>query len=39
MFSLFITLLSFSEFLATQCLFLNNEPCMVRPTVCLERLI
>ena len=41
MFSLFIALLSFSESLAsvakvsdqTKCLFLNNEPCMVRPTL------
>ena len=32
MFSLLIVLLSFSEFLATKCLFLNDEPCMVRPT-------
>ena len=33
MFSLFIVLLSFSESLATKCLFLNDEPCIVRPTV------
>ena len=36
MFSLFIVLLSFSESLArgrTKCLFLNDEPCMVRPTL------
>ena len=41
MFSLFIALLSFSESLAsaakvsdqTKCLFLNNEPCMVRLTL------
>ena len=36
MFSLFIVLLSFSESLACnriKCLFLNNEPCMVRPTL------
>ena len=32
MFSLFIVLLSFSESLATKSLFLNDEPCMVRPT-------
>ena len=32
MFSLFIVLLRFSESLATKCLFLNDEPCMVRPT-------
>ena len=35
MFSLFIVLLSFSEFLArdrTECLFLNDETCIVRPT-------
>ena len=31
MFSLFIVLLSFSESLATKCLFLNDKPCMVRP--------
>ena len=29
---LFIVLSSFSESLATKCLFLNDEPCMVRPT-------
>ena len=32
----FILLLSFSESLArsrTKCLFLNDEPCMVRPTL------
>ena len=33
MFSLFIALLSFSEALATKCMFLNNEPRMVRPTL------
>ena len=33
MFSLFIVLLSFSSSLATKCLFLNDEPCMVRPTL------
>ena len=36
MFSLFIVLLNFSESLAcdrTKCLFLNDEPCMARPTV------
>ena len=32
MFSL-IVILSFSESLATKCLFLNDEPCMVRPTL------
>ena len=26
-----IGLLSFSEFLATKCVSLNNEPCMIRP--------
>ena len=30
MFSLFIVFLSFCEFLATKCIFLNYEPCMVR---------
>ena len=30
---LFIVLLRFSECLATKCLFLNDEPCMVRPTL------
>ena len=30
---MFIVLLSFNESLATQFLFLNNELCMVRPTV------
>ena len=33
MFSLFIVLLSFSKSLATKCLFLNDEPCIVRPTI------
>ena len=33
MFRLFIALLSFSISLATKCLFLNEEPCMVRPTL------
>ena len=33
MFSLFIVLLRFSESLATKCLFLNDETCMVRPTL------
>ena len=33
MFSPLIVLLSFGESLATKCLFLNDEPCMVRPTV------
>ena len=31
MFGLFIALISFSESLAT--IFLNDEPCMVRPTI------
>ena len=29
---MFIVLLSFSESLATKCLFLSDESCMVRPT-------
>ena len=33
MFSLFIVLLSFSKSLATKCLLLNDEPCMIRPTL------
>ena len=33
MFSLFIVLLTFNRSLATKCLFLNDEPCMVRPTL------
>ena len=36
MYSLFIVLFSFSESLArdqTKCLFLNDEPCMVRPAL------
>ena len=36
MFNLFVVLLNFSESLArdqTKCLFLNDEPCMVRPTL------
>ena len=36
MFSLFIVLWSFSESIAnnrTKCLFLNDEPCLVRPTL------
>ena len=33
MFSLFIVLLSFGSSLATKCLFLNDEPYMVRPTL------
>ena len=33
MFSLFIALLSFSDFLAVKCLFSNDEPCIVRVTV------
>ena len=28
---MFIVLLSFSESLAAKCLFLNDEPCLVRP--------
>ena len=28
----FIALLTFSESLATKCVSLSNEPCMVRPT-------
>ena len=32
MFSLFIVLLSFSNSIATKCLFLNDEPCMFRST-------
>ena len=30
---IFVALLTFSESLATKCLSLNNEPCMVRPTL------
>ena len=33
MFSLFIVLLTFNKSLATKCLFLNDEPCMVRPAL------
>ena len=33
MFNLFIVLLSFNISLATKCLFLNDEPCMVRSTL------
>ena len=33
MFSPFIVLLSFSESLAAKCLFLNDEPHRVRPTL------
>ena len=36
MFNLFIVLLSFSSYLAcdrTKCLFLNDKPCRVRPTL------
>ena len=29
----FIALLSFSGYLATKCLSLSNEPCMVRPNL------
>ena len=32
MFSLFIVLLSFKSPVATKCLFLNDEACIVRPT-------
>ena len=31
--SLFIVLLSFSEYLAIKCLFLNEQQYMVRPTI------
>ena len=27
----FIVLLSFTRYLATKCVSLNNEPCMIRP--------
>ena len=30
---LFIALLSLSGSLATKCVSLNNEPCMIRPTI------
>ena len=30
---MFIVLLSFPTSLATKCLFLNDKPCMVRPTL------
>ena len=30
---LFIGLLGFSGSLATKCVSLNNEPCMIRPTL------
>ena len=33
MFSLFIVFLSFSKSLVTKFLFLNDEPCMIRPTL------
>ena len=33
MFNLFIALLSFSSSLATNCLLLNDELCMVEPTI------
>ena len=33
MFSLFIVFFSFSKSLATKFLFLNDEPCMTRPTL------
>ena len=29
----FIALLSFRRFLATNCVSLNDEPCMIRPTI------
>ena len=29
----FIVLLSFNKFLARKCLFLNDEPCMIRSTL------
>ena len=29
----FLVLLSFSEFLATKCVSLNDEPCMIRHTI------
>ena len=29
----FIVLLSFTESFATKCLFLNDEPCTIRPTL------
>ena len=29
----FLVLLSFSEFLATKCVLLNDEPCMIRHTI------
>ena len=39
MFSLFVVLRSFSSSLATKCLFLNDEPCMVRPTLIDRNLV
>ena len=30
---MFITLLSFSDSLATRCVSLNNESCLIRPTL------
>ena len=33
MFSMFIAFISFSKSLATKYLLLNDEPCMVRPTL------
>ena len=33
MFTMFIALLRVSKSLATKCLFLNDKPCMVRPTI------
>ena len=42
MFSLIIVLLSFSESLVrnrTKCMFLNNEPCMVRPILIYMNLV
>ena len=33
MFSLLVVLLCFSKSLASKCLFLDDEPCMIRPIV------
>ena len=30
---MFIALLSFIEYLATKCVPLNNDPCLIRPTL------
>ena len=35
----FVVLLGFSESLATKCSFLNDEPCMVRPTLIYLNLV